>query len=322
MRRRTVLALSTIVSGALAGSYLATAGAFADTEADATAESADLAASFPTTITLPNGFAPEGIAISGTSAFLGSRATGSVYKANLATGTGSIIYTGPGTPTNGLKIDGRGRAFLSGNTGGDIRVISIKTGALLASYQVTAAGASFINDVVLTKDAAWFTDSFNATLYKLPIAANGTLGSAVTALPLTGITITAGTVNLNGISTTPDGNALLVVQSNTGLLFRVDPETGVATQVDLGGASVINGDGLLLENCTLFVVQNRSNAVEKFTLNRAGTSGTLETTVTDAAFAIPTTTASFGNRLYIVNGKLTTPIASDVTYNVVAISKP
>lgn len=325
MRRRTVLALSTVVPVAIAGGAIATVNANAATDTDASDASASSIASFPTTIALPDGFAPEGIAISGMYAFLGSRATGSVYKANLATGAGEIIYTGPGTPSNGLKIDSHGRAFIAGNTGGDIRVISIKTGALLASYQVTAPGASFLNDVILVNGAAWFTDSFNATLYKLPIASNGALpGSAadIVALPLSGITITAATVNLNGITTTPDGKALLVVQSNTGLLFKVNPATGAATAVDLGGASVINGDGLLLNGSQLIVVQNRSNAVEVFTLNRSGTAGTLSTTITNDAFAIPTTVAPFDNRLYIVNGKLTTAISTTEPYNFIAINRP
>ena len=282
MRRRTILALSTVIPVVLGGSAAAVATASASTETDST-ESSSIS-SFPTTISVPNGFAPEGIAISGGYAFLGSRSTGSVYKASLATGAGEVIYTGPGTPSNGLKIDSRGRAFISGNTGGDIRVISTVTGELLAAYQVTAPGASFINDVILTKDAAWFTDSFNATLYKLPIGANGALPASaadVVALPLSGITITAGTVNINGIALTPDGKSLLVVQSNTGLLFKVNPSTG-----------------------------------------ETGTVGTLSSTITNDAFAIPTTVASFGDRLYIVNGKLTTPISADVAYDFIAIAKP
>ena len=36
--------------------------------------------------------------------------------------------------------------------------------------------------------------------------------------------------NANGIALTPNGRALLVVQSATGLLFRVNPRTGEATR--------------------------------------------------------------------------------------------
>jgi sugar lactone lactonase YvrE len=269
-------------------------------------------AGFPIAIDLPAGFAPEGIAIAGSYAYLGSRVTGSVYRADLATGAGEIIYTGSGTPTHGLRIDGRGRAFLSG---GDVRVIDIHTGELLAAYPI---GLSFINDVVLTRDAAWFTDSFSATLHRLPFTGNGSVG----AVPLTGITITAGTVNLNGICVAPDGRALLVVQANTGLLFRVDPATGAAARVSLGGASVVNGDGLLLDGHTLYVVRNRANVVDVFTLNRGGTAGVRTGTIADPGFAIPTAAASHGGRLYVVNSRLTTPLAADVRYNVIAVPRP
>ena len=77
--------------------------------------------------------------------------------------------------------------------------------------------------------------------------------------------------NLNGIARTPDGEALLVVQSNTGLLFRVDPATGEATTVDLGGTLLSNGDGLLVVGRTLYAVQNAMNRVAVVELNRAGT---------------------------------------------------
>ncbi|MEU4242764.1 superoxide dismutase [Actinoplanes sp. NPDC026619] len=298
-------ALSNVFSGAFApaGSRRLTTGA---------------SGSAPRTIDLPRGFAPEGIAIAGSSAYLTSRVSGAIYRVGLTIGAGGseLIQAGGDAPANGVKIDGRGRAFLSG---GGVRVLSVATGELLETYRI---GGAFINDVALTRDAAWFTDAFGPTLYRLPIAANGTLGAELTALPLTGITITAGTVNLNGICATPDGRALLVVQSNTGWLFRADPATGAATRVNLGGVTLVNGDGLLLEGSTLYVVRNRSNAVEVFTLNRPGTAGTHTTTLTGPGFAVPTAAAALGSHLYVVNSKLTTPITPDIRYDIVAIRRP
>ncbi len=52
---------------------------------------------------------------------------------------------------------------------------------------------------------------------------------------------------------------LLAVQTNTGKLFRINPRTGVTREVDLGGASLEAGDGLLLAGRALFVVQNQLN---------------------------------------------------------------
>ena len=131
----------------------------------------------------------------------------------------------------------------------------------------------------------------------------------------------AGT-SANGIARTPDGKALLVIQSSTGLLFRVNPATGFATQVDLGGSLLLNGDGLLLSGRTLFVVQNRLNQVAVLRLNSAGTSGELTQLLTDPRFDVPTTVAAFGNRLYLPNARFTTPPTPDTTYNAVAIPKP
>ena len=77
-----------------------------------------------------------------------------------------------------------------------------------------------------------------------------------------GITIGPG-FNANGIETTPDGKALLVIQSNTGILFRVSPRTGVATPVDVRGADLTNGDGILRRGRTLFVVAREWHGAEQ-----------------------------------------------------------
>ena len=95
--------------------------------------------------------------------------------------------------------------------------------------------------------------------------------------------------NANGIAETPDHQALLVVQTATGTLFRVDPDTGVATTVDLGGYPLTNGDGLLVVGRTLYVVQNQMNTVAVFRLDAAGTSGEFVEQLTDTDFQVPTT---------------------------------
>jgi sugar lactone lactonase YvrE len=290
----------------------------------AAAPSTSTANLFPTTIALPDGWGPEGIAIGpGPFAYFGSRITGSIFRANLVNGSGSVISQGPGTPSLGLKTDLRGRLFVSGGTGGNARVIDTRTGAVLASYQF-ATGPSFVNDVILTPDAAWFTDSTNPVLYKLPFGRGGRLPPAngFVTVPLTGAIVFGTGTNSNGIVRTPDGRGLIIVQSNTGLLFRVDPRTGVTSTVDLGGATVPNGDGLLLIGRTLFVVQNRDNLVAVVTLNRSGSAGTVVERVTDPRLDVPATVAAFGNRLYLPNARFTTPATPTTTYTAVAIRRP
>ena len=271
------------------------------------------AAPLPTTIPLPDGFGPEGIAIGAAPvAYFGSTVDGAIYRADLVTGQGRIIGEAPGTPSVGLKLDRDGRLFVAGGPAGDGRIVDASTGEVLASYTFTAQ-PSFVNDVILTPDAAWFTDSFNPVLYKLPLGPRGQLpgqGDVVT-VPLTGDVAFVEGFNLNGISRTPDGRGLLVVQTNTGLLFRVDPATGEATQVDLGGTLLTNGDGLLVVGRTLYAVQNQDNQISEIRLNRAGTAGTLVTTHTSPDFDTPTTVAAFGPWLYLPNARFNTPPEPD-----------
>ncbi|MDP9791710.1 sugar lactone lactonase YvrE [Catenuloplanes nepalensis] len=275
-----------------------------------------------TTIDLPPGWQPEGIAIGDRPvAYFGSRVDGSLYRASLRTGEGEVFSRGPGTPSLGLKIDDRDRLFVSGGTGGDARVVDAQSGRVLKSYRL-ATGTAFINDVVLTGDGAWFTDSYNPVLYRLSLGRRGSLPAAATALPLTGITFTPGGVNTNGITLTPDRRALLVVHSPTGVLYRVDTRTGTATPVDLGGETLVNGDGLLLEGRTLYAVQNRLNQVAVVRLARDGSSGRVVTRVTDPSFDVPATVASYGDRLWFPNARFTTPPTPETTYTAVSIRKP
>ena len=70
---------------------------------------------YPDRIELPVGFQPEGITIGRAPiAYLGSRADGDIYAANLRTGRGRVISQGPGTPSVGLKIDKRGLLYVAG----------------------------------------------------------------------------------------------------------------------------------------------------------------------------------------------------------------
>jgi len=200
-------------------------------------------------------------------------------------------------------------------------VYNARTGALIRTYTF-ATSDTFINDVVVTRTAAVFTDSRKAVLYKVPIGAGGSIGSSVQTLTLSGAFALASGFNLNGIDATPNGKTLIAVQSNTGKLFRIDSGTGASRQIDLGAESVPNGDGILLTGKTLYVVQNQLNrvAVIKLSANLAG--GRVLTRLSDPDFAVPTTIDQHGRRLYAVNARfgITNPAAA--TFQVVQLSKP
>lgn len=266
----------------------------------------------PSRIELPDGFQPEGIAIGGRPyAYLGSLADGDIYRADLGSGTGTVISQGDGTPAVGLKLGPRGRLWVAGGGDGDATVVSTRTGRVLAEYDLAGASSapSFVNDVVLRKRAAWFTDSQRPVLYQVAPLEGRPARARVRTVPLTGAwQQVPAAFNANGISTTPDGRALLVVQSVTGKLFRVAPRTGRASEVRLGGYTLDNGDGLLRRGRTLYVVQNRLNKVAVLRLTRSGRSARLMDTLRSADFDVPTTVASRGSALYLPNARFgTTP---------------
>jgi sugar lactone lactonase YvrE len=279
------------------------------------------AAAFPQVIQLPRGFQPEGIEVGrGTTFYVGSVANGAIFRGNLRTGDGSILVAGQsGRAATGIELDRFNRLLVAGAGTGDASVYNARTGALIRTYDF-ASGDTFINDVVVTRSAAYFTDSRKAVLYVVPIGNGGALGNFRT-LPLTGDFTLAGGFNLNGIDATRNGKTLIAVQSNTGKLFRIDPGTGVTRLISLGAESVPNGDGILLTGKTLYVVQNQLNRVAVIALSPDLASGRVVTRLTDPDFAVPTTIDDHGRRLYAVNARFGVANPSSAEFQVVQLSK-
>lgn len=128
----------------------------------------------------------------------------------------------------------------------------------------------FVNDVIVTRQAAYFADSSSPVLYRVELGPGGKLRGqdAVETIPLSGeFEFVPGEFNANGIEATSDGKWLIVVNSTRGKLYGVDPDTGEATEIDLGGKSVTNGDGILLQGKTLYVVRNQLNQIAEIQLS-------------------------------------------------------
>jgi sugar lactone lactonase YvrE len=276
------------------------------------------APSYPSTIALPRAFQPEGISIRANTFYVGSIPTGSIYRGNLRTGTGSVFIQRTGRAAIGVEVDNRNRLFVAGGPTGKAFVYNTRTAADVATYDLAPG---FINDVVVTRTGAYFTNSARAELYRIPIGSGGRLGSTVQTIPLQPPYLQAAGFNANGIDATRNGRWLVIVQSNTGKLYRVDPRTGATTEIALGGESVPNGDGLLLDGRTLYVVQNQLNQIAVIRVNSSLTSGRVVTRITDPRFAVPTTIDDLGRRLYAVNARFGSPPAT-TDYQVVQVRKP
>jgi sugar lactone lactonase YvrE len=277
----------------------------------------------PKTIALPNGFQPEGIAIHGKTFFVGSIPTGAIYSGDLRNPEDAdILVPGvPGRAAIGVEYDRRhDRLFVAGGGTGKGFVYDADDGSLIKEYQLTTASPRFINDVVVTRRGAFFTDSNNQQLYRISFGRGDTLPPASETLPLTGDLSYSAGFNLNGIDATKDGKWLVVVQSNEGLLFRVNPRTGVTRELELTGGNVSAGDGLLLQGKRLFVVQNQLNRIAVIRIDRRLREGTITRLITDPLFAVPTTIDDVGHQtLYAVNARFGTPPSPATTYNLVRV---
>lgn len=284
------------------------------------------AAPWPAVIALPDGYRPEGIASgSGTTFYVGSIPTGAVRVGDYRTGVvDELVPAQSGRAAIGLKYD-RGLLWVAGGPTGKAFVYDAATGDDVAVYPLTT-GATFVNDVVVTREAAYFTDSVNPVLYRAARGPGGEPG-ALTVLPLTGDLVYGNGFNVNGIAATPDGRTLFVVQSNTASLYAVDAATGVTSLVPLTDPagdveSLVNADGILLDGRTLYVVQNRSNAVAEVLLAPDHSSGVVVSRTQIATFQVPTTIAEHGSSLYAVNARFGVTSPDTATYSVVRLPKP
>jgi sugar lactone lactonase YvrE len=274
---------------------------------------------FPSRIELPDNFEPEGIAIAGNEFFVGSIPTGTIYHGDLRTGEGTELVVHDDRAAIGLKVD-RGRLFVAGGGTGGAWVYDASTGETLAAYSFTGQ-PTFVNDVVVTRDAAWFTDSQNAALYRVPLGPGGSPSDTFQRVALSGDYEQVAGFNVNGIAATPNGKTLVFVQTATGKLFATGAN-GVAREIALAsGESVPMGDGILLDGKTLYVVQNRANMIAKIRLSPDLGSGTVLTRIGNADFDVPTTIAEHGNRLYAVNARFEPPVRPTPEYWITQVPK-
>ncbi len=310
--RRILIALALVLSAAVAVPAVAHQGK----------------AKRPDVIALPPGFQPEGITTSKKHTFfVGSRATGAIYKGSLRTGEGDeLVPGGGGKAATGLKVDRFGRLFVSGAGSKAIRVYDSRTGDLIRDYPVLDAG--FINDNVVTKQGVYFTDSSVQQLYFIPFGKKGALGE-LRRIPIRGDFVYGAGFNANGIEAAKGGKTLILVQSSTGNLYTADAVTSGPTttkRITLEQSSgtdneLDEGDGLLLKGRRLSVVENQDDRVTVVKLSRDLTRARIVKEIDSALFDVPTTIARSGGRDYVVNGQFNSASPTTDTYEVVKVPK-
>lgn len=251
---------------------------------------------------------PEGIAYQqGTPYFyVSSNADGTIFRGRLDEEMTGVFLPGGQdgrTSATGMKVDDQGRLFVSGAATGKFFVYDTAGGQLLAGFS-NGLTNTFINDVTISREGdAYFTDSINPVLYRITTDATGHL-VLQSWLDLTGTPIVYQPgFNLNGIAVTENDKYLLTVQSNTGKLFRIDLDTQQVTEVNLGGATLVNGDGLWLRGHTLYAVLNAANTIDKVQLSGDFSSGQVVSSTTDPSLHFPTTVTIADGRMLVVNSQ-------------------
>lgn len=283
------------------------------------------AAGPPRTVPLAPGSRPEGIANGpGPTYFAGSLGNGAIYRGNLLTGDRRVLVPGiAGHSIRGMQYDGEQRVlWVAGDepasattTRSTVLEYDAVTGALLR--RVVVPGQRFLNDVQITDRAVYVTDSFSTELVVVT-------DTGFSLLTMTGDypAVAPGSFGPNGIRRLAD-NDLVVTDSATGGLFRIDRRTGRADRIELTGRRLTSGDGLALHDSTLYVVRGfGTNAIAVVQLAADGRSGRVVDALRDPDLDVPTTAILSGGALYAVNARFGTPPTPTTPYQIVRVALP
>jgi hypothetical protein len=286
------------------------------------------------------GAPPEGFTIGrGTTAY-NSSVDGSIYKVDLRSGEGEVLV--PAVPgfdlfagdcyKLGMRVDPRSNyLFVAGCVVGNAMVFDAETGAEIANYGLAPFG-TVINDLAITRDAVYFTDFTAPNLYRVPLSKNGRLikGAAGTPIPLAGDNDSdplASPLTANGIVATPNGDALIIGDSATASIYRVDPATGHSDRIVVDPPLEGFIDGIILRNRTLYILTPalppppdspdgpiEADRIQVVVLDKGLRSGKLVASITDPDLDGVASGAFLGGALYVNNARYFTFPGPDTEY--------
>ena len=241
--------------------------------------------------------------------FVGATGDGTIYRGTLdSTAVTEFIPGAPGRSAVGMKAAG-GKLYVAGGTTGAISVFDIATQDMVATFATGPGG--FLNDLVVTEDGdVYVTDSFRPTLWHVTAAQVAAGAGVVEAIPVgPEIVYTAG-FNLNGIVARESGTQLIVVQSNSGRLFRInfdDDAVNGRTIQQIAVEPLVGGDGMILDRGRLIVVQGGPTPALTFVhLRGDARRGEVVDRRTDATLRGPSTIARARQLYLVVNADFAT----------------
>ena len=277
----------------------------------------------PTTGVVTTNFSAEGMAVSGDTFYAGNTQTGEIIKGNLRTGAydRNWVPPSPNQPSElhrgllGLLVDDHNRLWVAGSYGiacggnnqavcpagvtspavnyGVTFVYDATTGAQLAQYTLTSANSKTINDMTISGNAVYFSNTTapstgtggvsngSEVQFKLQLLPGGALppgdvpatapprapaNPAVTNIPTPGFvsadgidTLANGNIAINSVSGNLTGNnsAIIVIDKNTLTVTKVT----VTTPNEPGRLPppLLSGDGTALDGNLWYYPENRQS---------------------------------------------------------------
>jgi len=255
---------------------------------------------------------PEGVAFDQRTHafFVGATGDGTIYRGTLDSTTVTEFIPGaPGRSAVGMKVSD-GKLYVAGGMTGAISVFDVATQQEVAEFATGPGG--FLNDLVVTPSGdVYVTDSFRPMLWHVTAAQVAAGAGTVEAIPVgPEIQYTAGAFNLNGIVERKHGDELIVVQTNTGKLFRVDFDDDAVngrTIQQIAVEPLVGGDGMLLDRGRLIVVQGGPPPTLAFVqLEGDARQGRVVDRRTDATLRGPSTIARAQQLYLVVNADFAT----------------
>jgi sugar lactone lactonase YvrE len=251
---------------------------------------------------------PEGIAAApaGNTIYVSSFATGAVVRGTIGGALQPFLAAGADgrTSATGLHVDARGRLLILTGHARQLQIVDAKTGRFEGRLTADDGHASNLNDLVVTKSGdAYITETGTPAIYRVTASQLARRTGHLTrwlAPKSSVVPNDASHLNLNGIALTSDERYLLVGQTATGSLYRVDLETRAIRRVAITGGTLAGSDGLLLRKRVLSVVTH-SGGIKQVALNGTYTAGRVTGTLTDPTLDFPTAIAAKGGRLIVTN---------------------
>ncbi|MFB6720844.1 SMP-30/gluconolactonase/LRE family protein [Kribbella sp. NPDC056345] len=244
--------------------------------------------------------------------FVGSTQEGTLFEGNPSLPRASVWLPGGAagrSTTSGLEIDRQDRLYVGGGPTGKLWIHDLSSRRLLVTLQGLTGG--FVNDLTIAQDGtAYATDSLAHVVYRIELHDGRWRMEPWLDLRSTGVELRDGH-NFNGIIAATR-ETLLTVNSQTGRLYRIDISTRAITELQTDAEPLFGGDGLVLRDGTLYVVQGGLSAqspraqVAVLALAPDLSSASLRSVIQRPDFRHPSTARLIDDRLLVVNSQYAT----------------